>query len=636
MKQVLRNTIAVLVIVSMLAMTAPFGVNADDKTALKGYDGNFELKYGEEFNLGYPSFERPIQASSWNYNGNKLVMKANKNQYYGHRASMCLGYEMDKRYDYAGVQISWNGKLSHPNYAEKTMVTANGSNVAGGQTIEKTLYEGNTHGWTQRDSKLYFDLNNVNYLYLANYTAHYGVTSTLNIDSIKPIKRPFEISVKQPQGFGNTYLEGSRIAYSGDQPTVISNNNYGDYTIKGLKIVHPTTGATKKIADRFVMRTYRNLYNMHFDLTNEFLTKYNDYIVYKDNGKYGKKGQIKVQAILGNVTPDDIDDNELNRMPCYQMTDGAKFRIRNVHSGLYLKSEQWQPGHVGGRVNAYQGYKDNSKTDIWQVSLINGCLTALVNEANGGVLVLDKNGGSTNRPNASVFFGTNVENTITQINVTLADRQNKYMALRYHNNGDFSCKKVLSVKGSSLNNGANVQYKDYKGLDSQKWVLEPVRNQGISNGVYRIKNSQTGHYVTHEMPLFNSYPVGTRGYVSLGSFYNPADADQWKVTFDNSGYCTIKNTLDNTYMVAPTEYDTTDYIEVIYGINPNDSNKFKIRKDADSDMLYNISAKVSGQEFFEAENSANSGRGRIYLAEKNSSHAQKWIFEKVSNDYSGR
>ncbi len=222
-----------------------------------------------------------------------------------------------EHYDYSGYQIEWTKESEAGNYSHT--VTSAGTDVVSNEerwSRRKTNIFTNSISSSSFSVRLYYD------------EALLSTETKLTVHSVAPILRPFEVSLvpSDPLKFLNengdyvdntniarlknandvvfqnasTNGKGTAIKFSGDYITVTTNSPYS--YISGLNIVDPDTGRSTPILTGLKPGTT----SASVQLTNDFITSNLYYINFADNNKNGKKGQIKIQAVLDYY---DVDVN---------------------------------------------------------------------------------------------------------------------------------------------------------------------------------------------------------------------------------------------------------------------------------------------------------------------------------------
>ena len=265
-----------------------------------------------------------------------------------------------EHYDYSGYQIEWTKESEAGNYSHT--VTSAGTDVVSNEerwNRRKTNIFTNSISSSSFSVKLYYD------------EALLSTETKLTVHSVAPILRPFEVSLvpSDPLKFLNengdyvdntniarlknandiilqnasTNGKGTAIKFSGDYITVTTNSPYS--YISGLNIVDHDTGRSAPLLTGLKPGTT----SASVQLTNDFITSNLYYINFADNNKNGKKGQIKIQAVLDYYDVDVNIHEDPNasvtmttiRDPEEEEDDGSHiirgdFYIKSASTGKYI------------------------------------------------------------------------------------------------------------------------------------------------------------------------------------------------------------------------------------------------------------------------------------------------------------
>ncbi len=628
MKQCLKNSAVALIVASILLMSASFTSYADDKkTPLKEYVPDFTVKYGESINLEKPTYIKELEKCRWTYKNNELLLLAENEADSDKKVRVALGYSFDKRYDYAGYEVKWARKISRSNYIEPIYFIASGYQKGIDKKKNKTLFYEKTASYDEKVDRYYFDLDSTTNFYVANYTEDNGVNSLLRVKEVKPVLRPFDIEISQVDGVETVFSGTDKsVYYANENVHLRLKAHYLEKSIEAINIVNPKTGQKQKIAKKFIVHSGAvGSATLGFKIDNEFLTTYNDYIDYKSNSIYGKKGVIKVEPVVReSVNPiPDPNDNSI-------LANGKMVKLKNYNSGMYLIAEQQENGYDMPELNVLQASAKNDSSDVWLVNKKDGKYI-FTNIKNNGRLTFGSKNTNSNKPNAVTIFSE--FSNKNKFDVTFLKGLKNTVEIKPIDNVN---NLALSVKYSSMNSGANVYFNTRYGFDSQKWIVEPYKSNNDDNidirplileGEYRIKNGKTGNYVFQRNKHVVNHDVNDMEELYLAYTYNPENADVWVVKYDAKGYLTLTQKKTKMNMCIFEE----GFANAVYGVN-QDFNKFIITKDEDSALFFKIKSKLNKNKFLEATKQTGEQPAKIMLKEKSSSHAQKWIFERVKKN----
>ena len=269
-----------------------------------------------------------------------------------------------KHYDYDGYQIDWTKESEKPCYTDNVVRMFYGGSW-------HTVWENSDERWERKQTNIYPKQNEIMELKISvsQKGAVYSKRAKLKIHSIKPILRPFEVSLKQgdPLKFRNEngdYVDntnipkladatsallqnatktgtGTAIKFSGEKITVTTTSKFA--YIKGLKIVHPSNGTSKVIKDGLPSGTT----SVSIDLTNDFIRQNLDYVNFTSNGGSRIKGQFMVQPIFDyyDVTVNTHNDNRATIM-VNDSNPTPRYALYSPSTGKYLSAKNGIGGEL--------------------------------------------------------------------------------------------------------------------------------------------------------------------------------------------------------------------------------------------------------------------------------------------------
>lgn len=524
-------------------------------------------------------------------------------------------WNIGAHYDYSGIELTWTKESGKPCYTETFVKTYDRAD-----DNWDVLWSSDSERWGRDVDKFYFSFDQSNYVYInvSNDGGWAGKSPTLKIHDIKPILRPFEITLKgaDPLYFlnedgvyvkntemnevldaNNTLLQnasdtgtGTVVKFSGDSFTVTSNSKYS--YIKGLKIVNNSTGASKLIRDNLAVGTT----SVSVKLTNDFLKDNLDYVTFSNNGSLGRKGAFSVQAVMGyyDTTVRVYKDYKGNVEPVMADDDNTissgYYYLKNANSGLYLGQKTDAAGDLVQRSS-----KENCT--IWYVN--SGSIFTFTNYASNNTLKFPYSDGNPVFTTAGFYNSHTVES-----------QDDGTFVIRNFND-------VLDIKNQSTDEGATaIATESLNGeyTNSQKWILEEANI--VTTGTYRIKNKKSGLYMRPD--------GGVSGAVKQSSDLTNLN---WYVTKLDDGWYSLR--AEDGCMLDVKSASASNWTKLItYSDNGTDAQRFKLQKN--SDESYSILTKVtSGKSGLDVSNASTDSGASIIQYKLGNSDNFKWIFEKA-------
>ncbi len=530
-----------------------------------------------------------------------------------------------EHYDYSGWQVHWTLSSGSPCYP-RTSFEMYDSSSSGWKTFYST---GNDDERWERTSNIFFGMDRSKEIFvnLGRDGSFFGKSPTLRIHSMKPILRPFEVSLMgaEPlyflneqgvyvantdiselrsandvllQGASNTG-KGTAVKFSGNTITLTTSSTYA--YIKGLQLVK--NGNVKVIKNDYPVGTT----SASFQLTNDFIKQNLDYITFVNNGSNGRKGQITVQPILGyydsNVTihSDYRGQTEIIRSqysPSSSVIDGLPVglcTIQNANSGKYLANAS-----TDGSGNVTQEDLTNDARTIWNISYFRDGRTCYIMNQSGYYL------------NVQRMFsddGINIQTwgyngSLAQLFYIQPQSDGSYAILT----ASSGLKSGLDVDSPMWDSGANVYQWKFSGLKSQRWIITP---EAPAAGAYRIKNVNSGKY------LMNASTTA-KGDVTQGSDISDARS-LWFVSYNDDGSCTLKN--GSGYYLDVSNGSANDGTNIhTWENNGTDAQKFKLIKRPGG--CYAIKTAVSNY---------NSGVNVHYARVTDGAAVNEWSYSDMGN-----
>lgn len=220
------------------------------------------------------------------------------------------------RYDVNGLQVKWRKESGKPHYGGSWMSVYTGNDY--NSMSWKTKYDTGSERWGSETDKIYIDDNIFRNFHFENYDVGgwTGKASTLYIEEVKTIKRPYEVTLEQPEPL--TFKDGnSNSVARSDLSTVYMDNAYNEKTTvlagQGADAAHATVTLTipktnnyarftgLKIGNRTIDKCYYTMTDKSISLivSNDFLQTYSSELKFANNGGKGKLGKFNIKPVLG-------------------------------------------------------------------------------------------------------------------------------------------------------------------------------------------------------------------------------------------------------------------------------------------------------------------------------------------------
>ncbi len=428
--------------------------------------------------------------------GDKWIMQAKENFYDYDRAwaHWSLG---ENRYDYSGWQIKWSRSGGGGAGRCRAYFEALNHNTNNWDAIYSSSHK---NDWTDDVDNYFLDSDKLRECRveiqgggLANKRVD------LTIHYIKPIKRPFEVSLKgaEPLTFldanGNpvkntslpgdlsraneTLLEGANetgkgtaVKFTGDQISVKIDNPYA--YISALRIVHPSNGTSR------VIQYYgEGTTNAAFQLDNNLIKNNLDYVEFAKNGDKGKKGKFLIQPVLDyydtkvtvhSDTRGDVSIHTNGGQEEEKTNSHNIYRIKNVNSGLYL---YWDVPWFSSNVVSQKTYKEGDKNQEWLL-IKNDDGTYHIHNSAGSHYISINNGSLFSKKNKDKVELTRRPFKSKGPEYTLKDLGDGKYAIMTDEN------RCIEVTDGSKEEDAKLKRADYaEGATRQQWILEFVREE---------------------------------------------------------------------------------------------------------------------------------------------------------------
>lgn len=542
-----------------------------------------------------------------------------------HNVSSWINFQLgEKRYDYSGIQVTWNRQSRAPNYGDTTVEFSQG-NKSENSNFE-TVYRTDEGRWGTRSTNIFSSKDYIKTLFFNLYRSNgwLGTSPTLNIEKIQPIRRPFKITLKEAEplqflndkgeyqkntSFNNqdiknankTKLENATNSGSGYVIKFAGNDSKGIFTvtssskysyIKGLKIVD-SNGASKLIKSYNYGTTSASI-----TVDQKFISENIDYISFSKNGNNGKMGSFSIQPVLGyynvDLTLESDQRGKLNiltdnKTEISEVIDGNYF-IKNIKTGKYLAPTIKDLNNFTNVLVKPDRYQ-------WSVKAIGDGSYSILESSNKYSLDID---------GASKSDGVNLQ--IYEKNNS--DAQKFY--LKRQSDGSYIIIAKCSDKAFTVQSNDNVNQMTNKKSDNQKWILEPA-NSANAQEIIRFHLGDNIN-VSTEVKDKDSFYSNSVGYEWTSANHNVTTG-----TMDynkNKNYTSIF--LEQPKLKLSSVYQEKDN-QISLRIKTNELSEF----DTNSGVLKGLKGKVNG-EYTE-----------YVLADKNSAVAGNMyefsLYPKVSN-----
>lgn len=284
-----------------------------------------DVKYGSLLNLNNAWRKVRGNGSAWceateNSGRGMVCMKVDDSWVDAAIALSGSKWDRSRQWIYDGFRFSWHKSSGKSSWSGHDIAYYNAWCDTNAEVLYK-VKDDPRFGWHERE--YYFGSTNVSEVkfYMNNWR---GKSNKMEIDWLKPILRPFEVSMKGPDdlkyytGSGNAQaadanatatqlvdsIGGIAVKYAGDNIVLkATGTNLGKSKLIGAKIVDKNTSngkqADKLIDSRFLNNFRQGDTSIKISLNNDFCNTYSDYINYSGNGDRRIKGRIEVKPVYG-------------------------------------------------------------------------------------------------------------------------------------------------------------------------------------------------------------------------------------------------------------------------------------------------------------------------------------------------
>lgn len=435
---------------------------------------------------------------------------------------------------------------------------------------------------------------------------------------------------KDSNGSGTTGIIG------GDGSDMVSENNrFQGYTLQqaltmgggndpcrdsNSYLSETTNGTPSKISfsPKKTSSWYPNKSNYGYELLDAYNTKNTDTKAFCTaySGDASKASQMKyiTDADFASWISTKYESPFLKKVDFGSATavtlpNGATYRIKNVHSGLYMQVEG---AKAENNTNVQQwGTSDDTIHDIWKViDEGDGYYSFISAVGDGGTYALDVAGKKT-------ADGTNID--IYQYN----GGDNQKFMLTKNADGSYKIrtkisngKSAVEIANAGTGSGDNVQQWSINGADCQDWTLEAIGNPGSkmdTSLLYEFENVNSGMVMDIEA---GNMAENTNVQQWATSHFN---SQKWTLQAFGGNYYYIRSAADSNYVlkamsnanggnIAIVPYSSKDSMMLFkFSKNPDGSYQIFTRASKDACLVEIASASTSsGANVQQWENTNNS------------------------------
>lgn len=441
-----------------------------------------KLKLGPAINLINNAWSPGAHEDGYSKSsGNTWKLYANDAWY---DVSSWVYFDADQYYSYSGYNVKWKRDSGKPNYASTWIYFYQGNK--GEDSKWEEVHYNDEERWGSKELQVYSDKDKISDIEFVTrkYGGWTGTNPTLTIEEVTPIRRQFNVSIKEgdPLYFldengdlkKNTQINNdsikasnkaqlaSTIRFAGDdgEAKVTVSENSGYSYLKGVKIVNGNK--SKVIADNLAYGTS----SYSFNIDESFIRNNLDYINFVKNGNQGKRGEFTVQPIFGYlnsevVVEDDIRGELLMYDNEFALSNGVEkeYYIQNESDGKYLS-------YSGNAIKNEASIITENHKEKWRIS----------NAGNGRFFIrLAENP----KYSLDVGGGSDAENTKIYLWES-GDKVNQRFTLRSNKDGTYDilaeCSEGVN-RVLSLDSDNKVLQKTDRNQSSQRWKLIPVDNK---------------------------------------------------------------------------------------------------------------------------------------------------------------
>lgn len=441
-----------------------------------------KLKLGPAIDLPKNAFSPGAHKKGYSKSSGKTWVLYAKDTW--NDVSSWVNFKTDKEYSYSGYNIKWKRESGKPNYGYTSIQFNQGDK--GGSTNWEEVHRNNEERWGSKELQIYSKKDKITTMYfeVRRNGGWTGTSPMLTIEEIKPIRRQFnvtsidgdplyfldengdlkentQINNKDIKEANKAYL-ASTIRFAGDdgEAKVTVNENSAYSYLKGVKIVNGKK--SKVIVDNLAYGTS----SYSFNIDEKFIKNNLDYINFVANGNQGKRGEFKVQPILGYlntevVVEEDIRGDLVMYDDEFTLSDGVEneYYIQNESDGKYLS-------YGGNSVKKGASIITGNYKQKWKISNA-GNGRFFIRLASNPKYGLDV-GGASNAENVKIYLWESF------------NRVNQRFKLRSNKDGTYDILAECSEGVNrilSLDSNNTVLQKTDKNQSSQQWKLIPVDNK---------------------------------------------------------------------------------------------------------------------------------------------------------------
>ena len=292
---------------------------------------------------------------------------------------------------------------------------------------------------------------------------------------------------------------------------------------------------------------------------------------------------------------------------------GTVYRIKNVHSGLYMQVEGAKAEN-GTNIQQW-GTADGVTHDIWKlIDEGEGYYSLISAVGDGGTYALNIAGKKKTN-------GTNID--LYQYN----GGDNQKFMLTKNADGSYKirtkisgCKSAVEIANAGTGSGDNVQQWEINGADCQDWILEEIANPGCkmdTNLIYEFQNVNSGMVMDIEagtMAENTNVQQWSTGHFS---------SQKWTLQEFGGNYYYIRSAADSGYVLKAMSNANGGNIAIVPYSSKDSMMLFKFSKNPDGS--YHILTRASRDVcFVEIGNASKNSGANVQQWENTSNDCQKW------------
>lgn len=289
--------------------------------ALQSNSRASDVRYGQPIDMSNAYNKERNNGGACTYEEGVLKLHTQEGKWLDVQVSLNGKLPAKRQYVYDGVRFRWRKTSRKSSYS-----TADVAYYEEGKNQNKTVFysTGDRPRWNWEEREYYFNATDAAAIKFHSANQKY-CGNVLSVDWVKPILRPFEVTLEQGEllkydnGNGekkadvnsaNANLDNangkSMIRYDGEK--MVINAQSTEYSrLIGVEIVSTVKGKkdSTKIDKRYLNNFKVGDNKISVSLNNDFCTEYAKYIGYEPNGGAGNgksiKGKIKLKPVFGYI-----------------------------------------------------------------------------------------------------------------------------------------------------------------------------------------------------------------------------------------------------------------------------------------------------------------------------------------------